>query len=137
VNRTASLVSSVECRHYLKSQVRVTEALPLRSIDCRVLTYTALRQVTYSEVTEMWETFFVCKPVCQWSGIRVSFSDGLLVGCNFLKDIYAISAWYVDREITESQCFGLLGIEQSDCLHERTPVLVVQNVRFVDPSRQN
>ena len=26
----------------------------------------------------MWETFFVCKPVCQWLDIRVSFSDGPL-----------------------------------------------------------
>jgi len=34
VFHTASLVSSIECRHYLQSQVRVTEALPLRSIDC-------------------------------------------------------------------------------------------------------
>ena len=33
----------------------------------------------------MWETFFVCKPVCQWLDIRVSFSDGLLVGCSFLE----------------------------------------------------
>ena len=110
--RTASLISSIECRHYLQSQVRVTElteALPLRSIDCLVLAYTALnidgisrnRQVTYSEVKEMWEMFFVCKPVCQWLDIRVSFSDGLLVGCSFLKSISAMSAWYVGRE-TES-----------------------------------
>jgi len=56
--------------------------------------------------------FFVCKPVCHWLDIRVSFSDGLLVGCSFLKDISAISSWYVGRETTESQCFGLLGIEQ-------------------------
>jgi len=33
VFRTASLVSGIECRHYLQSQVRVTEALPLRNID--------------------------------------------------------------------------------------------------------
>ena len=26
--RTASLVSSIECRHYLQSQVHVTEAVP-------------------------------------------------------------------------------------------------------------
>jgi len=38
----ARLVSNIERRHYLQSQVRVTEALPLRSIDCRVLAYTAL-----------------------------------------------------------------------------------------------
>jgi len=77
---------SLECRHYLQSQVPVTEALLLRSIDWRVLAYTALsidristnRQVTYSEVKDMWETLFVCKPVCQWLDIRVSFSDGLL-----------------------------------------------------------
>ena len=75
-------------------QVRVTEDLPLRSIDCRVVAYTALSidgisrniQVTYSEVKEMCETFFVCKPVCQWLDIRVSFSDGLLVGYSFLED---------------------------------------------------
>ena len=36
------------------------------------------------------------------------FSDGLLVGCSFLKDC-EISAWYIGRETTESQCFGLLG----------------------------
>ena len=65
LNCVASLLSSIECRHYLQSQVRVTEALPLGSIDCRVQAYTALsidlisrnRQVTYSEVKEMWETF--------------------------------------------------------------------------------
>jgi len=76
--QSIGLVSSIECRHYLKSQVRVIEALPLRSIDCRVglLAYTAPsiggisrnRQVTYSEVKEMWKTFFVCKPV----GVYVS-----------------------------------------------------------------
>jgi len=114
VFRTASLVSSIECHHYLQSQIRVTEALLLRSTDCRVLAYTALsidgisrnRQETYSDVREMWETFFVCKPVCLWLDIRVSFSDSLLVSCSFLKDISAISVWYVGRETTASQCFG-------------------------------
>jgi len=60
-------------------EVRVTEALPLWSIYCRVLAYIALSidgisrntQVTYSEVKEMWETLFVCKPVCQWLDIRL------------------------------------------------------------------
>jgi len=60
----------------------------------------------------MWKTFFVCKPVCQWLDIRVSFCDGLLVGCSFLKDISAISTWCVGRETTESQCFGLLRMEE-------------------------
>ena len=77
--RTASLISSIECRHYLQSQVHVTEALPLRSIDCCVLAYTALsidrisrntRQVTYSESKDMWVTLFVCS---RWTSERVCY----------------------------------------------------------------
>jgi len=39
-NLNLTLASSIECRHYLQSQVRVTEALLLRSIDRGVLIYT-------------------------------------------------------------------------------------------------
>jgi len=66
----------------------------------------------------MWETFFVCKPVCQWLDIQVSFSDGLLVGCSFLKDTCIVGLYLQSspgilacRETTET-VFGLLGIEQ-------------------------
>jgi len=59
----------------------------------------------------MWETFFVCKPVCQWLDIRVSFSDGLLVGCSFLKDI-APHGMLAEKLLKVGVVFWPAGIEQ-------------------------
>ena len=66
--KSLALNAAITCRAKFMSN----EALPLWSIGCRVLAYIVLsidgisrnRQVTYSEIKEMWETFFVDYRMC-------------------------------------------------------------------------